>query len=98
MVSEGNCGSIAGLVTAGEDDDCAVASWCEEIEGGGALATAPEGGSFWMCWDDGGGGNCSSATAAARFVGHKEFFTWRGEYASKARQSSTSCVWGSKVK
>jgi hypothetical protein len=76
--SGGKCGSIAVLVPVG--DDRVTASGDEETEVNGALTTGPDVMSFRVSWEEGGAGlSCSSATAAARFVGHRDFFTWRGE-------------------
>ena len=69
-----------------------------EVVGAWALATGPDATFFRVSWEGGAGPSCNSATATARFVGHRESFTWGGEYASKARQSSTSWECGSKVK
>jgi hypothetical protein len=76
-LSEDECVSIAALGTGAPDR--AVASEYEETEEGAALATEVEAMSFWVSWEVGGRGDCSSATAAARFVGHSELLTWRGE-------------------
>jgi hypothetical protein len=78
-LSEGKCGLIVVLVPVG--DDRVTASGSEETEVNGALTTGPDVMSLWVVpWEEGGAGpSCSSATAAARFVGHNDFFTWRGE-------------------
>jgi hypothetical protein len=58
------------------------------------LVAGPGATFFLVGWneEDGRGTDCNSATATERFVGHREVLTWSGEYASKARQSSTSWV------
>jgi hypothetical protein len=76
-LSEGKCGSIAVFVPVG--DDRVTASGSEETEVNGALTTGSDVMSFRVSCEEGGAGPCSSATAAARFVGHRDFFTWRGE-------------------
>ena len=74
-LSEGICGSPVPV-----GDERMTASGGEETEANGALTTGPDVMSFRVSWEDGGAGpSCNSATAAARFVGHREFFTWRGE-------------------
>ena len=74
-LSEDKCGSIAVFAPGG--DDWVTASGREETDANGSLATGP--GVRVSKEGDGAGPSCSSATAAARFIGHREFFTWRGE-------------------
>lgn len=76
-LSEGKCRSIAALVPVG--DDWVTASGSEETEVNGALTTGPDVMVSWAWEEVEAGPSCSSATATARFVGHRDFFTWRGE-------------------
>jgi hypothetical protein len=75
-LSEGKRGSIAVPVSnTPVDNDRMIASGGDETEVNGTSAT----GFFDLMsfWEEGGGGgpDCSSATAAARFGGHRELLT-----------------------
>lgn len=79
VLSEGKILSAAALV-ANAPVGCTVASRSEEVEDGGALVAAgPDVMSFRVSWVADGCKDCSSATAVARLVGHKELLTWGGE-------------------